>query len=41
MLEENYNPKGWLGLLLGTRLWHPFFAAESDDNAAFEKRVGA
>ena len=24
MMEENYKPDGWLGILLGTRLWTDF-----------------
>ena len=32
MIQENYKAKGWLGLLLGTRLWYPFFGSESDDD---------
>ena len=41
MMQENYKAKGWLGLILGTRLWYPFFGAEGDGAAAFEKRVDA
>ena len=33
------NAKGWLGLLLGTRLWYSFANAEQDDEPAFQKRV--
>ena len=31
----------WLGLILGTRLWYAFSGAESDDDAAFERRLDA
>ena len=33
MLEDGYQPTGWLGLLTGTRLWYGFFGAtlESED----------
>ena len=24
MMEENYKPDGWLGILLGTKLWTDF-----------------
>eukprot|EP00457_Paulinella_chromatophora_P002851 gb/GEZN01002856.1/.p1 GENE.gb/GEZN01002856.1/~~gb/GEZN01002856.1/.p1 ORF type:complete len:641 (-),score=123.07 gb/GEZN01002856.1/:240-2162(-) len=24
MLQKNYQPDGWLGLMMGTRLWYPF-----------------
>eukprot|EP01047_Picozoa_sp_COSAG01_P082661 COSAG01_NODE_16974_length_1189_cov_1.030275_3_plen_125_part_01 len=39
MMEENYQPKGWLGLILGARLWYQFWDAEQDDDAAFEHRL--
>ena len=25
MVQSNFKPKGWLGLILGTRLWCKFF----------------
>jgi hypothetical protein len=28
MTVDGYRPSGWLGLILGTRLWYPFFGAE-------------
>ena len=31
--------RGWLGLILGTRMWYPMWGAEQDDDAAFEGRV--
>ena len=31
--------KGWLGLIIGTRLWYPFFDADCDDDTAFEERI--
>ena len=33
--------RGWLGLILGTRLWYAFWDADGDDGAAFERRVDA
>ena len=33
------NAKGWLGLVLGTRMWYSFANAMQDDEAAFEKRL--
>ena len=39
MLEEGYHAKGWLGLILGTRLWYSFFNCEEEDEATFEKRL--
>ena len=40
-MEKGYTPKGWLGLLLGTRLYYSFYEAEGDDEPTFEKRVDA
>jgi hypothetical protein len=40
MVQKEYSPQGWLGLLMGTRLWYSFAGADHDDDAAFEKRVG-
>ena len=34
MVQEGYRAKGWLGLLLSTRLWYPFYGCEDDDDAA-------
>ena len=39
MLERNYAPRGWLGMILGTRIWFAFFDAETDDELSFEARV--
>ncbi len=41
MMEKGYSPKGWLGLLLGTKIYYRFHDAEHDDQPAFEKRVDA
>jgi hypothetical protein len=41
MMQKDYSPKGWLGLIMGTRLWYQFWDAESDDDAAFERRLDA
>ena len=41
LVERNYRPKGWLGLILGTRMYYSFVAAEADDDVAFEKRLDA
>ena len=38
-MTQGYKPKGWLGLLLGTRIYFRFYDAESLDVAAFEERV--
>ena len=29
MMQNNYQPKGWLGLLLGTRMWYAMHPALS------------
>ena len=39
MMQEGYRANGWLGLILGTRLYYSFAGAESDDEAAFEQRM--
>ena len=39
MMEEGYSPSGWLGLLLGTRLYYPFHPAAVQSDAAFLKQV--
>ena len=32
--------RGWLGLILGTRMWYPMWGdADQDDEAAFERRI--
>ena len=40
MLEEGYSPNGWLGMLLGVRLWYGFFGTTLASAEAFEGRVG-
>jgi hypothetical protein len=39
MMQPNFKANGWLGLILGTRLWYAFWDADQDDDAAFEKRI--
>ena len=41
MMLNNFKARGWLGLILGTRLWYPFWDADQDNDADFEKRVDA
>jgi len=41
MMEKGYGAKGWLGLLLGTRMYYRFYDAEHEDQASFEKRIDA
>ena len=38
-MEKDFSPKGWLGLILGTRMWYAFWEADQDDDAAFETRL--
>ena len=39
MMEANYRPRGWLGLIMGTRLYYAFFGKELEEESAFESRV--
>jgi len=39
MMSKGYSAKGWLGLILGTRVWYGFWDADQDDDAAFERRL--
>ena len=40
MVERDYRVKGWLGLILGSRLWYAFWPCkELDDEVEFESRV--
>ena len=39
MMEANYRPRGWLGLIMGTRLYYAFFEKELEEESAFEARV--
>ena len=38
-MSKGFKPQGWLGLLLGTRMWYAFWDADQDDDAAFETRM--
>ena len=39
MMEEGYSAKGWLGMLLGVRLWYGFYGTVLESEAAFEGKV--
>eukprot|EP01047_Picozoa_sp_COSAG01_P003218 COSAG01_NODE_94_length_26962_cov_9.110933_2_plen_634_part_00 len=39
MLEDGYRAKGWLGMLLGVRLWYGFFGATLASDETFEDKV--
>ena len=41
MMQESYQPNGWLGMFLGTRLWYGFFGATLASEVAFEAQVDA
>ena len=39
MMEDSYRAKGWLGMLLGVRLWYGFYGATLESEGAFEGKV--
>jgi hypothetical protein len=39
MLEDGYRADGWLGILIGTRMWYGFFGAVCSEEAQFEGKV--
>ena len=39
MMEEGYRAKGWLGMLLGVRLYYQFYGVVLESEAAFEGKV--
>eukprot|EP01047_Picozoa_sp_COSAG01_P013145 COSAG01_NODE_610_length_14860_cov_222.563647_4_plen_1950_part_00 len=39
MLEEGYRAKGWLGMILGMRLWYGFYGTTLANEGAFEGKV--
>ena len=39
MMVEGYMPNGWLGMLLGVRLWYGFYGSVLASEAAFEGKV--
>jgi hypothetical protein len=41
MMQSSYHPTGWLGMLLGTRMYYSFFDSEDDDDAMFEWQIDA
>ena len=40
MMQEGYSPKGWLGMLLGVRLWYGFYGTVLASEGAFEGKIG-
>ena len=39
MMEEGYRAKGWLGMLLGVRLYYQFCGVVLESEMAFEAKV--
>lgn len=39
LLEEGYKPTGWLGMLLGVRLWYGFFGSVLASETAFNQKI--
>eukprot|EP01050_Picozoa_sp_SAG11_P050995 SAG11_NODE_28737_length_318_cov_1.018265_1_plen_47_part_10 len=39
MLETGYRANGWLGMLLGVRLWYGFCGAALASETAFQSKV--
>ena len=39
MMEEGYAPNGWLGMLMGTRVYYSFHGSQHDDEPSFEHRI--
>ena len=39
MMEDSYRPKGWLGMLVGVRLWYGFFGATLESDEVFEGKI--
>ena len=38
-MEKGYRPTGWLGLILGTRLWYPFYGSAVETDAGFTQQM--
>ena len=39
MMEDGYRAKGWLGMLLGVRLWYGFYGTVMESEAAFDGKI--
>ena len=35
MMEDGYRPKGWLGMILGVRVWYGFYGSTLESDEAF------
>ena len=40
MFEAGYEPLGWLGIMMGTRLWYGFYGDTLSNTATFDSKVG-
>ena len=38
-MEEGYRAKGWLGMILGMRLWYGFYGSTLASEGAFEGKM--
>ena len=38
-MEQGYRADGWLGILLGSALWFPFYGSVLESEAAFTDKV--
>eukprot|EP01043_Picozoa_sp_COSAG02_P041045 COSAG02_NODE_3373_length_6852_cov_3.840071_1_plen_328_part_00 len=41
LMQQGYKPKGWLGLILGTRMYYQFFAAAVNTDEKFMQQMDA
>ena len=39
MMQQGFRPTGWLGLILGTKMYHRFFASAVDTDEKFLRQV--
>ncbi len=39
MVQEGYQPNGWLGMMLGVRLWYGFYGSVLTSEGAFEGKM--
>ena len=39
MMDDGYRPKGWLGMILGVRLYYKFCGAVLESEKAFEGKI--
>eukprot|EP01046_Picozoa_sp_COSAG06_P069348 COSAG06_NODE_18874_length_864_cov_1.048366_1_plen_126_part_10 len=39
MMQKDYRATGWLGLILGTKLWYEFYPAAVDTQAKFDRQI--